>query len=76
MKTGVTIEGVEDVRRILAEVSPREAKNLLRATVHGVAGTIRDEAKGDMPADTGDMKRATKAKRRRGKRHRSGAGRW
>lgn len=66
MKPKVTVTGVEDVHRLLTEVSPREAKNLLRATVHGVAGTIRNDAKKEMPEDDGDMKRGTKAKRERG----------
>lgn len=64
----VKIEGLEDVRAILSDVSSREAKNLLRATVHGVAGTIRDDAKSEMPQDSGVLRKSTKAQRRRGQR--------
>ena len=61
----VTLTGVGDVNKMLNKIAPRQAKNILRATVHGVAGTIRDDAKKNMSVDTGTMKRATKAKRER-----------
>jgi len=63
----VTIRGVADVNRILAEIAPREALNLMRATVQGVASDLAKRAKTDMPTDEGAMKRGTKAKRRRGR---------
>lgn len=66
MKPTVTIRGIDDVNDLLSKVAPKQAKNIMRATVHGVAGQIRNDAKKAMPVDDGDMKRATKAKRRRG----------
>lgn len=60
------VKGLDEVNEMLATISPREARNLLRATVHGAAGQIRDDAKAAMPTDTGTMKGATKSKRRRG----------
>lgn len=63
MKMEVT--GVEDVNRILSEIAPREAVNIMRSTIHGVAGEIRNDAKKEMSEGTGDMKKATKAKRER-----------
>jgi hypothetical protein len=63
MKMEVT--GVEDINRILSDIAPRQALNIMRSTVHGVAGEIRDDAKGYMSVDSGDMKKATKAKRER-----------
>lgn len=67
MKPTVTIRGLDDVNDLLSKIGPREAKNIMRATIHGVAGQIRDDAKKAMPVGgDGVMKKATKAKRRRG----------
>lgn len=60
------IKGIDDVNEILSQIAPRQAKNIMRATVHGVAGEIRDDAKGHMSEDTGVMRKSTKAKRERG----------
>ena len=65
MKTEIT--GVDDVQELLESIAPRHAVNIMRATVHGIAGTIRDDAKDNMQEDTGTMKKATKAKRERTK---------
>lgn len=66
MKGGITITGTQDVIRTLEQITPRHAKNIMRATVHDMAKEVRDEAKAGMPEDQGDMKRATKHKRERG----------
>lgn len=60
------VKGIDDVNEILSQIAPRQAKNIMRATVHGVAGEIRDDAKRFMSEDTGVMKKATKSKRERG----------
>lgn len=65
MRVDTKIEGIEDINALLSKVAPKKAKNIMRATVHGVAGQVRNDAKKAMPSDTGDMKRSTKAKRRR-----------
>lgn len=65
MNNTVTLTGLDDVNDLLTKVSPRIAKNLLRATVHGVAGEIRKEARDKTPVDEGVMKKAIKSKRRR-----------
>lgn len=67
MRSTATIRGIDDVNDLLKKVAPRQAKNIMRATVHGVAGEIRDEAKAMMPVDEGTMVRATRSKRRRGR---------
>lgn len=64
----VTITGLADLNAVLKAVAPREAKNLLRATVLDIAKQLAVGARGSMPADTGDMIAATKAKRDRGTR--------
>lgn len=58
--------GIEEVDKILSDIAPRHANNLMKATIHGVAGEIRDNAKKEAPKDEGTLKRAIKAKRRRG----------
>ena len=61
----VTLNGVDDVSAMLSKIAPRHANNIMRATIHGVAGEIRNDAKKAMPVDEGDMKSGTKAKRER-----------
>lgn len=64
----VEITGLADLNAVLNAVAPREAKNLLRATVLDIAKQLATEAKGSMPEDSGDMIAGTKAKRDRGTR--------
>lgn len=59
--------GAEDVAKAFSEFAPRHANNLSRAVIHGVAGETRDEIKKRVPKRTGNLKRAIKVKRRRGK---------
>lgn len=63
----VEIRGIDDVRRILRDVMPREAKVLTRQTTKDVATAIADEAKGLMPVDEGDMVAGTNAFQERDK---------
>lgn len=64
-RQGIKIDGLPEVHQLLAQVAPREARNLNRAAIHAVAGEIRDEAKVRAPVDTRTLKRALKAIRRR-----------
>lgn len=68
MKPTVTIRGVDDVNDMLTQIAPKQAYNIMRATIHGVAGGISKDAKGDAPEDEGDLKQAIKPKRERGRR--------
>lgn len=65
MKKTVTIRGVDDVNNLLGKIAPRQANNIMRATINGMAGEIRDDAKANMPEDEGTMKKATRSKRNR-----------
>jgi HK97 gp10 family phage protein len=49
--TNVTIKGIDDVNRILAEIAPREAKNLLRSTTLDLAKQLAVDAKTYTPDD-------------------------
>lgn len=57
------LRGIDDVDALLSQVAPRQAKNIMRSTVHDMAGQVRNDAKKDMPVDEGTMKKGTKAKR-------------
>jgi hypothetical protein len=59
------IRGIDDINKLLEKIAPREAFNIMRATNHGIAGEIRDDAKKFMPVDEGVMRKGTKAKRER-----------
>lgn len=63
MEMQVELKGMDDVEKLLGEIAPNQAQNIMRATIHGVAGQIRDDAKDRMPLDEGDMIAGTKAKR-------------
>lgn len=61
----VRIRGIEDVNRVLREIAPKEAQNLMRATIDQLARDAAEGAIGRMAEDTGDMKAATGTKRER-----------
>jgi HK97 gp10 family phage protein len=63
--SGIEIVGDKEVQRILDEIAPNHARNLMRATIHGVASIIAKDAKANAPKDTGNLKRNIKAKRKK-----------
>lgn len=67
--TTMQIEGFEELRETLVSVGPREANNILRAAVHGLAGKVRDELKRRVPVDSGDLKKSIKAIRRKARKN-------
>lgn len=70
--TVITITGIADVNRILREIAPNEAKNLLRGTTFDMAKTAAEIAARYTPDDpstgSGDLKGSYKGKRERGTR--------
>lgn len=62
---GVQIEGLKELEDMFDTMLPREAQNLNRATIHGLAGEVSKQAKDKVPIDTGNLKKAIKSKRRR-----------
>jgi len=59
------LRGLEDIDALLAQVAPKQARNIMRATVHQVAGEVRDDARDRAPSDglPVRLKRAIRAKR-------------
>jgi HK97 gp10 family phage protein len=65
--TSMQIEGLAELRDTLLQVAPREANNILRATVHGIAGRVRDVMRVKVTVLTGEVQKGIYALRRRGK---------
>lgn len=64
----MTITGIADVNRILRQIAPNEARNLLRTTLTELAKDVAVSAKSKAPSDEGAVKAGIKHKRERGKR--------
>lgn len=60
---GIRIEGLDELQKTLAELAPREAFNLSRAAIHGVAQQVAKRAQARVPVDSGTLRKAIKAKR-------------
>lgn len=65
-KASVKLEGLDDLRRTLRTKAPREARNILRNTVNGIAARVRDELKRNIKKDTRAAEKSIKVVRRRG----------
>lgn len=61
----VHVDGVSELLDILEKAGPRHSRNLMRATIHGVAGEITKQAKRNAPKDKGTLKKAIKTKRKK-----------
>lgn len=47
--TFVEVEGLEQIKQILRDVTPRHANNLMRNTIRGVAAEIRNDIRSSAP---------------------------
>jgi len=65
MTKGVSITGVTELIDILENVGERHARNLMRATIHGVAGEVAKDARKGAPKDSGTLRKAIKTKRKK-----------
>ncbi len=65
-QTSMVMEGLDELREMLTDIAPREANNILRATVHGIAGRVRDKMRQLVKKRTGRLDKSIKAVRRRG----------
>ena len=60
------VEGLKDIQKILDDAGPKHSRNLMRATIQLVASNIAKDAKRRAPrGESGDLKRAIKAKRKK-----------
>jgi HK97 gp10 family phage protein len=61
----IQIDGLDEIREQLKDLGVREGRNLMRATIRGIASRIRKAAADRAPVDTGDMKMSLKLRPRR-----------
>jgi hypothetical protein len=61
-----SITGIADVNRMLQEIAPREARNILKSTVHDIASQLGKSGKANSPKGDGKLRKGIKAKRERG----------
>lgn len=69
MNLDVNIRGIADVNRVLRQIAPNEAKNLMRNTVFELAKDFAKEGAERAPKDEGILSGAVKAKREKGNRN-------
>lgn len=67
-RTSVQISGIDELHEMLRDVMPNQARNILRSTVQGVASDVAKQMRQRAPKDQGVLRKAIKAKRRRGSR--------
>ena len=61
----ISVDGLEGITKILEDIAPKHANNLLRTTINAIATDIKKEAKKLAPKDTGTLRKAIKAKRKK-----------
>lgn len=59
------VTGIDELRDTLKNIAPKEARNLMRATIQAVAKDIAKDVKNNAPEDKGILKKAIKAKRKK-----------
>ena len=67
MSGSVELIGMDEIQSLLEDFLPREANNLSRNLVFGLAQEATKLAKQNVRVRTGNLKKSIKAKRRRGK---------
>jgi HK97 gp10 family phage protein len=63
----VEVIGMDDIKKLLTQLTPKHAANLSKSLIHGLAAVTAKEAKKRVQKDTGTLKKAIKAKRKRSK---------
>lgn len=65
----VSLTGLDELIELLGDVAPREAINIMTATIGGVARGMRDEIREGAPSDTGTLKKSVWAEKKKGDRN-------
>jgi len=63
----MVIEGLDEVKALLEKETPKQANNILRAVVQGIASEIAKDARKSAPKNTGNLRKSIKAKRKKSK---------
>lgn len=61
----ITISGIDDVKKILGEITPKRAANLMNATIRGIATESKKMIALKVPKNTGELRKSLKVKKRR-----------
>lgn len=61
------IEGFDETLDLFKDAAPKMVRNLLRATMQGIASDVARDIKSTAPVDLGDLKKSIKAKRLKSK---------
>lgn len=67
-QTAMQIEGLEELRDTLTDLAPREANNILRNAVNGLAGRVRNELREAVTKRSHALEKSIRVVRRRGSR--------
>jgi HK97 gp10 family phage protein len=67
MASEIEVFGLEEIKKVLSQLAPKHAANISKAFIHGLASETAKEARNNAPFKTRTLKKAIKAKRRRGK---------
>ena len=65
-RAATRIDGLDELRKTLRDVSPAEGTRIGRRTVTRIAREVRDAVRQRTPVQTGNLRRAIKSKRSRG----------
>lgn len=64
--TSMQIDGLEELKDMLGDIAPNEARNVTRSAVQALAVRARDVMKRRVKKRSGDLEKSIYAKRRRG----------
>ena len=65
-RSATRIDGIDELRKTLRDVSPAEGTRIARRTVTRIAREVRDATRNRAPVDSGSLRRSIKSKRSRG----------
>jgi len=68
MQASFDVSGMPQLLFVFNTLAPREASNLVRATVHAVSRAVADDIKAAAPVDTGNLRDAIRISRRKAQR--------
>lgn len=64
-RSAVVIDGLDEIREQLKGVGVREGRNLMRATIRGIASRVRKGARQRAPVASGTLKKSLKLRQRK-----------
>lgn len=62
MKLEFEMQGIAEIQKVLEDLAPKHARNIMKNTVYGVAAELRNEVRSAAPVDDGELKRSVSVK--------------